>query len=125
MKNLANCDPVEFVSQGYRVIDAAKELLTVSKVFEIRNRKPVFNEEDTPEERREKAVVQAKKNISKMLAALMRDNPQKTAEVLGLMCFIEPSDLKNHKGMEFLGAATEMLKSREVIDFLFLLISEI
>lgn len=125
MKTLANCTPVEFLSQGYKVIDAAKELFKDTQVLEIRKNKPVFTGEETPEEKAEKMREQSKKNINEMLAVLMRDNPHKTAEVLGLVCFIEPEELEKHKGVEFLSAAFEILTSREVLDFFSSLTSQI
>lgn len=125
MKNLANCNPIEFTLQGYKVIEAAKDLLTESKVLDIRNKKPKFTGNETEEEKAHKYREQAKKNIFEMLGVLMRDNPEKTAKVLGLMCFIEPDDIENHKGIELLAPATELLASREVLDFLFSLTSAI
>lgn len=125
MKNLANCDSIEFISQGYKVIEAAKDLITKSKVLDIRSRRPKYTGNETPEEKAEKAREQAKKNIFDMLGCLMRDNPEKTAQVLGLMCFIEPEDIKNHKGIEFIAPATELLASREVLDFFSSLTSQI
>lgn len=125
MKNLANCDTVEFVSQGYKVIDAAKDLIAETQVLEIRKRLPVLTGEETPEEKAEKVRAQAKKNLFDMLGCLMRDNPEKTAQVLGLCCFIEPEDIKNHKGIEFIAPVTELLASREVLDFFSSLTSQI
>lgn len=117
MKTLANCTPAEFLSQGYKVIGAAKELLNDTKVLDIRKNLPDLTGEETPDEKNEKMRAQSKKNINDMLAVLMEKHPEKTAEVLGLVCFIDPEDLKNHKGIEFLAAAFEVLTSREVLDF--------
>lgn len=125
MKNLANCDPIEFTFQGYKVIEAAKDLITESKVLEIWAKKPNYTGNETPEERLEKAREQGKKRIFDVLGCLMRDNPEKTAQVLGLMCFIEPEDLKNHKGIEFIAPAVELLSNKDVIDFFLSLTSQI
>lgn len=118
MKNLANCNPIEFLTQGYKVIDAAKELLAASKVLDIRKRKPTLTGAETEEEAKEAYREQARKNINDMLAALMQENPKKTAEVLGLMCFIDPADIENHKGVEFITPALELFTNKEVLNFL-------
>ena len=52
-----------------------------------------------------------------MLDAMMEEHPVETAELLGMMCFIEPDDLKNHTMTELLGAFNELLHAPEVIDF--------
>ena len=33
------------------------------------------------------------------------------------MCFVDPSDLDNHRMTEFIGAFAEMLNCQEIIDF--------
>lgn len=123
MKNLANCNPIEFLSQSYKVISPAKELLTEAKVMEILKRKPKYKGNETSEEKESIYREKLKSNINDVLAELMQNKPEQTAKVLGLMCFIEPDDIGNHKGIELLMPAMELLANKEVLDFLFSLIS--
>ena len=47
----------------------------------------------------------------------LEEHPVETAELLGLLCFIEPDDVKNHKMTEFLSAIIELIESEEVLSF--------
>lgn len=115
MKTLANCDPVEFMVQTNKIRKAVKEWLTLTKIMEIRKRvpKPAATAEGNEEALRR----QSSENLNAMLDAMMEEHPVETAELLGMMCFIEPEDLKNHKMVELLGAFAELISTREVLDF--------
>ena len=52
-----------------------------------------------------------------MLDAMLDEHPEETAELLGLLCFIEPSDLDNHTMPELLNAFTEIINCPEIIGF--------
>lgn len=117
MKTMANCSPIEFLSQGYKIIDKVSKLLKETRVLDIRKKTPSFSPEDTEEEKKAKIDAQSKKNIMEMLQVLMEENPKETAEVLALLCFIAPEELENHKGIEFIQPAIEILTSSEVLGF--------
>ena len=52
-----------------------------------------------------------------MLDAVLGEYPEETAELLGLMCFVDPKDLDKHTMIEFLPAVTELIRSPEIINF--------
>lgn len=113
MKNLANCTPREFIRQTNKIRKAVSNWLTLTKVMEIRERMPAAGKNATKDEMNQ----QIKDNINAMLDAIMDEHPDETADLLGLMCFIEPEDLDNHSMSELLGSAAEMLNDREVLGF--------
>lgn len=116
MKTLANCDPVEFLVQTNRIRKATEKWLNLTKIREIRRRIPQVKP-NADEENRKALEAQIEKNISAIFDAVLEDHPQETAELMGLMCFIEPEDLRNHKMPEILGAFNELMHAPEVIDF--------
>ena len=118
MKTLSNCNPIEFLQQTYKISEKASKLFSDTKVLEIRKNKPKFDGNETPDEIREKETTQAKKNIMEMLKCLMNDHPQETAEFLGLMCFVEPSDIVNHRGIDFITPALELISDPAIVSFL-------
>jgi len=117
MKNLANCDPVEFFVQTNRIRKAVDKWLSLTKVMEIRKRIPKVDKSASDTENRKQLEKQIAKNARAILDAVMGDHPQETAELLGLMCFIEPEDLRNHQMKELLGAFNELVNTPEVMDF--------
>lgn len=123
MKSLANCSPREFLVQTNKIRKAVQNWLTLTKIMEIRKNLPDIPEGVTEDERRELVTAQIKRNANAMLDAVLDEHPGETAELLGLMCFVEPEDLDNHKMTEFFGAVAEMLNSREIIDFFISLVN--
>lgn len=117
MKNLANCDPVEFFVQTNRIRKAADKWLSLTKIMEIRKRIPKVNPGAGEAANRKMLEKQIEKNARAILDAVMGEHPQETAELLGLMCFIEPEDLRNHQMKELLGAFAELVNTPEVMDF--------
>ena len=117
MKTLANCTPREFLVQTNKIRKAVQNWLTLTKIMEIRKHLPTIPENVTDDERRELVTAQIKENANAMLDAALDEHPNETAELLGLMCFVEPDDLDNHRMVEFFGAVSEMLNCREIIDF--------
>lgn len=116
MKTLASCDPVEFMVQTNKIRKAAEKWLTLTKIRDIRRRIPKVKPNADAENRRALRE-QVEKNISAIFDVVLEDHPQETAELLGLMCFIEPEDLKNHTMTELFGAFNELMRSPEVLDF--------
>jgi len=117
MKTLANCSPREFLVQTNKIRKAVSNWLSLTKVLEIRKAQPKYAENATEEERRAAITQQIQDNANAMLDAILDEHPEETAELLGLICFVEPEDLDNHSMTEFFGAVSEILNSREVLDF--------
>ncbi|MGN0683757.1 MAG: hypothetical protein ACI4JY_08785 [Oscillospiraceae bacterium] len=117
MKNLANCSPVEFLVQTNKIKNAVASWIELTKIKEIRKNLPQFDENATEEEKKTATEKQIKQNLSDILNSILEEHPVETAELLGLMCFIEPSDLENHKMSELLGSFSELMNCDEVISF--------
>lgn len=118
MKTLANCTPVEFLRQTNRIRHAAAGFMKETGVLELRKRRPELTGKETDAEKKAALDKQARQNISDMADLLMDENAEKTAELLGMLCFIEPEEVSNAKGIDFMTPAIELLNSRPVMDFL-------
>lgn len=118
MKTLANCSPVEFLRQTNKIRHAAAGFMKETGVLDLRKRRPELTGKETDKEKKAAMDKQARKNLSDMADLLMDTNAQKTAELLGMLCFMEPEDVANAKGIDFLAPAIELLNSRPVMDFL-------
>ena len=98
-----------------------------TKILDIRKNKPVFvqiTEGMTGEEKdnallenKRRAREQAMKNISDMLDVALEENTEKTLELLGMMCFIEPADVYDYKVPVLLKEFWQMLSDKDIIDF--------
>lgn len=108
MKTIANCNPIEFLQQTNKIRHAVSKYFEDTEILEIRKRKPT--EGVTVAE-------QAKKNLDDMLDTALDKYPRETAEVLGLMCFIEPTDIEKYTAAELLTPALELLNSKAVVNF--------
>lgn len=117
MKNLANCTPREFLRQTNKIRKAVSNWLTLTKVLDIRKRLPQIPDDATDEQKDALIEDQIKQNINAVLDVIMDEHPDETADLMGLMCFIEPDDLDNHSMSEILGSVAEMLNCQEVLDF--------
>lgn len=117
LKTLANCSPREFLAQTNKIRKVTADWLDKTRILEIRQTKPEITDGMTEEESIEARRQQAKKNIMKMLDAMLDEYPDETANILGLVCFIEPEDLDNYKMSDILKAATELISNPDVIDF--------
>lgn len=117
MKTLATCSPVEFLVQTNKIRRSVESWLTLTKVMEIRKRLPELPQGAKPEDIKKARQEQAKKNFSAILDSVLEEHPQETAELLGLLCFIEPEDLENHSMLEIISAVNELIPSPEVLSF--------
>lgn len=117
MKNLANCTPREFLVQTNKIRKFVAEWLTLTKIKEIRKNLPEIKADATDEERRKATNEQVKKNLTAILDSVLEEHPDETAELLGLLCFVEPDDIDNHKMSEFLGQFSEIISCEEVLSF--------
>lgn len=118
MKTLANCSPVEFLRQTNKIRHAAEEFMKETGVLELRKRQPKLTGKETEEEKKAARDKQSRQNLSDMADLLMDANAEKTAELLGMLCFVEPEDAAKAKGIDFLSPAMELISSKPVIDFL-------
>lgn len=112
MKNLANCTPREFLRQTCRIRGRAAEWLKLTGIADIAAR-PV--EGEFPNEAARRAA-QARANLPAMADAALA-HPDETAELLGLLGFIEPEALDDHPVSELLVNLKAALESPEVVDF--------
>ena len=117
MKTLASCNPKEFLIQTNKIRKSLADWLTATKVLEIRKNLPEIAADASPEDRQRLLNDQMQKNLTAMLDAILEEKPDKTAELLCLLCFTDPKDMEKHKMTEFFSAIAEMLGSKEVLDF--------
>lgn len=117
MKTLANCSPREFLAQTNKIRKSVEKWLDDTRIMEIRKKKPVLAENATDEEKAATTSAQIRSNLSEMLDAMLDEHPDETAEILGLLCFIEPSELDNFNMIQLMGAFTEIVNCPEIIGF--------
>ena len=117
MKTLANCTPREFLVQTNKIRKSVAKWLTVTNILGIRKEKPQFDAGASDEEKKAALEKQVRQNLTSMLDAALDEHPDETAELLGLLCFIEPEDLDNHSMIEILTNFTDILNSKEVMSF--------
>lgn len=117
MKTLANCSPREFLTQTNKIRKSAEKWLDDTKILDIRRRKPIFAESATNEEKAAATSAQIRDNLTAMLDAILDEYPEETAEMLGLLCFIEPSELDKYTMPQLMGAFTEIINSPEIAGF--------
>lgn len=117
MKTLANCTPREFLKQTARIRHRAEAWLDMTKILDIRKHAPEIPKDATDEEKQKIVYGQAKKNLSKILDAVLDEHPDETLELLGLLCFVEPEEVDNHTIDFYLDAVSDLLSSKAVIRF--------
>ena len=117
MKNLANCSVREFLAQTNKIRKSVSNWLNLTKVMEIRRHIPDVPEGTSDEEKKALMEAQVKKNLAEMMDAILEKYPEETAEILGLLCFIDPKDLDNYKMTDLLSSFSEMMENKEVITF--------
>lgn len=117
MKTLANCTPREFLAQTNKIRKSVANWLELTKILEIRKEQPTVDASASNEEKKAALEKQVRLNLSTMLDAILEEHPNETAELLGLLCFIDPDDLDNHSMIELLANVTEIMNSEEVLSF--------
>lgn len=117
MKTLANCSPREFLVQTNKIRKSVDNWLTLTGIMEIRKTLPDMPDNISDEDREKALEKQVNTNLQMMLDAILDEHPEETADLLGLLCFIEPDDLENHKMTEILASVTDIIGSPEVIGF--------
>lgn len=117
MKTLANCAPREFLRQTARIRHVVADWLDMTKVLEIRKEAPVFPKDATDEEKQKLIQAQTRKNLSKILDAILDEHPDETLDLLALMCFVEPEDVDKHSVDFYFEAISELLSDKAVLRF--------
>lgn len=117
MKTLANCSPKEFLVQTNRIRKFVKKWLDDTKILEYRKQLPDIPEGATKEQKQKITLEKARENISAMFDAALDEHPDETAELLGLLCFIEPEDLDKHTMTELFAAFDEIINCKEIYGF--------
>lgn len=117
MKTLANCNPLEFLTQTNKIRRQAERWLTLTKVMDIRRTLPTITAEMTAKEKADAFREQVQKNVSDILSAILEEYPKETAELLCLVCFIEPEDMEQYSMTDLFAALNEVLGNEEVIGF--------
>lgn len=126
MKNLANCEPKEFLTQTFKIKKAAERWLKDIGFSEIRRTLPeLIDIKNLTGEEREKAIAENKERIRKqsfqnlmtILDKAMDENVDETVEVLALACFVDPKDAGKYTMSEYLKAIGELISDEGVISF--------
>ena len=123
MKNLANCNPSEFLVQTNKIRKSVANWLTVTDIHNIRKRLPKYDNEMDAAERATLRKEQMRKNLSAILDAIMEDHPAETIEIMALVCFIDPKDADNHPMSEYLQSIGELIADESVLSFFTSLLS--
>lgn len=131
MKNLANCTPTEFLTQTNKIRKSVYGWLKLTDIMNIRQKRPKLtplSNEMSDEERtqvildnKEAMKEQARENFSLMLDKMLDDYPEQTLEVIGLINFIDKSDLDNYKMVDLMANTLEMFEDEAVMGFFGLL----
>ena len=121
MKILNQMDETEFLRRCWLIADAVSDLLTKTKVMELRKVMPVFNGSETEEEKKQKREEQSRKNLKAMAKSLLFENAEATAKLLPLL--YEPDVDKDGKTetmtpFKTLRVITATIEDKDVLDFL-------
>ena len=126
-KTLVNCKPSEFLAQTLKIKKSVERWLTDTDILNIRREVPALEPYpiDATVEQKEEIFsankklleAQARKNVSKMLDAILEAHPEETLEVMALCCFIDPAQVDNYTMRDFLVPINSLLNDEAVIDF--------
>ena len=112
MKTLNQMDETEFLRRCWLIADAVSDLLTKTKVMDLRK---------TEEEKKQKREEQSRKNLKAMAKSLLFENAEATAKLLPLL--YEPDVDKDGKPetmtpFKTLRVITATIEDKDVLDFL-------
>ena len=118
MKTLNQMGETEFLRRCWLIADAVSDLLTKTKVMDLRKVMPVFNGSETEEEKKQKREEQ---NLKAMAKSLLFENAEATAKLLPLL--YEPDVDKDGKPetitpFKTLRVITATIEDKDVLDFL-------
>ena len=127
LKTIATCRPSEFLKQTNRIRKTAEKWLKDTDILNIRKNAPELKKVPAEASAEVRAAVeeenrriigeQAKKNLSKILDAMLEEHPDETLELLALCCFVEPEEVDGHGVDEYLEAIGGILGNRAVLGF--------
>lgn len=117
MKNLANCNPSEFLRQTNKIRKSVSKWLTETDIANIRRRMPDVTDDMSDEDKTKAYEEQAKKNFNAILDAILDEHPDETLELLALICFVEPKDVDTHNIAEYLESFNEIMQNQTVLSF--------
>lgn len=127
MKTLATCKPTEFLVQTNKIRRYAENWLNNTDILNIRKNVPKLKSAPsgaTPEEKRQivdenKRLLeeQSRKNLSRMLDAILQEHPEETLGLIALCCFIEPENVDDHSVEEYLDALSGIIGNASVLNF--------
>lgn len=117
MKNLANCNPSEFLTQTNKIRKSVSKWLTDTDIVNIRKRMPRINENASDEERKKAYSKQASENINAVLDSILDEHPEETLELLALCCFVEPENVNDYKMSDYFSSFNELMGDEAVIGF--------
>lgn len=116
MKTIAALKGADFLRACNRVRYAAQEMLSETKVLEIRKHMPKLTEDMTEAQRKAAMEKQSKKNISDMLDRLLEEKPEETYKFLESVILHEAGEELD--GIDLMCAAMELVSDPKVVDFL-------
>jgi hypothetical protein len=126
IKTLANCTDIEFLKQTNKIRHAVEEWLTATDIANIRKRLPQYEPIPEGTDKAQAELIkkknadirakQVKENLDAMFDAMLEEHPEETLKIIRLCCFVEPDD-DSRKVTYYLGAFSEMLGDKDVLDF--------
>lgn len=127
LKTLHTCKPTEFLRQTNLIRKSVSKWLTDTDILNIRKRLPVYETAPADASAEERAAVikrnaaankvQARKNLSAMLDAMLDEHPDETLEVLALCCFVDPENVDDYPITDYLEAFTSLISDEPVLGF--------
>ena len=117
MRTIANLNGVEFLRAINRTRHAVEKLMNATDVLNIWRKNPVFNGDESPEQRHEMAREQIKKNLNDILDSLLEKHPEETYECIMALCVRDEGE-PEPDGIELMMAAFSLIADKRVLDFL-------
>lgn len=118
MKTIANLNGVDFLRAVNRTRHAAEKFVKTTDVLGIWKRMPVFNGDETDEQKHSMAREQVKKNLDTLLDTLLDAHADETLEFIMALCVMEEGE-PEPDGIALIMVAFDLLSDNRVLDFLF------
>lgn len=123
VKTLANCTPVEFLRQTNKIKYAVENYLKLTGAKEILRRRPTFSGSETAAEKAEITKHQWKDNMNTLTDTVLDTYAEQTAELIGLMCFMDKEQISNTQMINLLYPLLELIQNKQVMSFFQALVS--
>lgn len=120
MKTIASLNGVEFLRACNNLRNAAEEFMMETGVGEIRKRMPELTEDMTVDQKKAAIYDQSKKNLAAMMEQMLSEKPEATYKMLRAAVITDNDE--ELSGFEIIDAATSLMASKKVLDFLTLLV---